>query len=158
MNAFCEMHRVTPETRLSIRIDSGMGKIGASESRSSKRSNAEGSISGASRFTGLSYPGARLVIKGINKALGEPAVSAVKGGRKGGGAALTPAGTQLVQFPAQLRCVSKPWRYRNVGSFNGRTPEKISNQKPGGIKTIRLAACCLMSHDLPKIDHCGGCS
>jgi len=28
------------------------------------------------------------VIEGINKALGEPAVSAVKGGRKGGGAAL----------------------------------------------------------------------
>ena len=89
---------MTPETRLSIRIDSEMGKIGARQIAFLEAIESQGSISGASRFTGLSYPGARLVIKGINKALGEPAVSAVKGGREGGGAALTPAGTQLVQL------------------------------------------------------------
>jgi molybdate transport system regulatory protein len=89
---------MTPETRLSIRIDSGMGKIGARQIAFLEAMELQGSIRGASRFTGLSYPGARLVIEGINKALGEPAVSAVKGGRKGGGAALTPAGTQLLQL------------------------------------------------------------
>jgi molybdate transport system regulatory protein len=89
---------MTPETRLSIRIDSGMGKIGARQIAFLEAIESQGSISGASRFAGLSYPGARLVIEGINKALGEPAVSAVKGGRKGGGAALTPAGTQLLQL------------------------------------------------------------
>jgi molybdate transport system regulatory protein len=89
---------MTPETRLSIRIDSGMGKIGARQIAFLEAIELQGSIRGASRFTGLSYPGARLVIEGINKALGEPAVSAVKGGRKGGGAALTPAGTQLLQL------------------------------------------------------------
>ena len=78
---------MTPETRLSIRIDSEMGKIGARQIAFLEAIESQGSISGASRFTGLSYPGARLVIKGINKALGEPAVSAVKGGREGGGAA-----------------------------------------------------------------------
>jgi molybdate transport system regulatory protein len=89
---------MTPKTRLSIRIDSGMGKIGARQIAFLEAIELQGSIRGASRFTGLSYPGARLVIEGINKALGEPAVSAVKGGRKGGGAALTPAGTQLLQL------------------------------------------------------------
>jgi molybdate transport system regulatory protein len=89
---------MTPETRLFIRIDSGMGKIGARQIAFLEAIELQGSIRGASRFTGLSYPGARLVIEGINKALGEPAVSAVKGGRKGGGAALTPAGTQLLQL------------------------------------------------------------
>jgi molybdate transport system regulatory protein len=77
---------MTPKTRLTIRIVSGMGKIGARQIAFLEAIESQGSISGASRFTGLSYPGARLVIEGINKALGEPAVSAVKGGRKGGGA------------------------------------------------------------------------
>jgi molybdate transport system regulatory protein len=92
------MHRMTPETRLSIRIDSGMGKIGARQIAFLEAIESQGSISGASRFTGLSYPGARLVIEGINKALREPAVSAVKGGPRGGGAALTPAGMQFVKL------------------------------------------------------------
>jgi len=44
------------------------------------------------------FPGPAL----INNALCEPAVSAVKGGRKGGGAALTPVGTQLVQLYREI--------------------------------------------------------
>jgi molybdate transport system regulatory protein len=85
---------MTPKTRLAIRIDSGMGKIGARQIAFLEAIKSQGSISAASRFTGLSYSGARLVIEGINRALGEPSVSAVKGG----GAALTPAGRQLVQL------------------------------------------------------------
>jgi molybdate transport system regulatory protein len=90
------MYQMT--VKISIRIDSGMGKIGTKQIAFLEAIQSQGSIRGASRSTGLSYPGALLAIRGINKALGAPAVIAVKGGREGGGAALTPAGIQLVQL------------------------------------------------------------
>jgi molybdate transport system regulatory protein len=90
------MHRMTPKTLLSIRIDSVVGKIGAKQIAFLEAIQSQGSITGAGRFTGLSYPGARLMIDAINKALREPAVSTTIGGHKGGGATLTPVGTQLV--------------------------------------------------------------
>jgi molybdate transport system regulatory protein len=90
------MHQMT--AKLSIRIDSRMGKIGAKQIAFLEAIQSQGSIRGASRLAGLSYPGALLAIRGINKALGAPAISAVKGGRKGGRAALTSIGIQLVQL------------------------------------------------------------
>jgi molybdate transport repressor ModE-like protein len=45
-----------------------MGKIAARQIAFLEAIESQGSISVAGRFTGLSYPGARLVIKGINKA------------------------------------------------------------------------------------------
>ena len=62
------MHRMTPKTRLSIRINSVVGKIGAKQIAFLEAIQSQGSITDAGHFTGLSYPGARLVIKGINKA------------------------------------------------------------------------------------------
>jgi molybdate transport system regulatory protein len=123
---------MSPKTRLIIRIDSGLGKIGARQIAFLEAIKSQGSISGASRFTGLSYPGARLVIEGINRALGEPAVSAVKGGRKGGGAALTPAGRQLVQLYRAIEM-----RVQAVALLERRElqrivqPEKTSSQSRG---------------------------
>jgi molybdenum-dependent DNA-binding transcriptional regulator ModE len=68
------MHRMTPKTRLSIRIDSVVGKIGAKQIAFFEAIQSQGSITGAGRFTGLSYPGARLMIDAINKVLRKPAV------------------------------------------------------------------------------------
>ena len=87
---------MTPKTLLSIRINSVVGKIGAKQIAFLEAIQSQGSITGAGRFTGLSYPGARLMIDAINKALREPAVSTTIGGHKHGGATLTPVGTQLV--------------------------------------------------------------
>jgi molybdate transport repressor ModE-like protein len=105
---------MTPKTLLSIRIDSVVGKIGAKQIAFLEAIQSQGSITGAGRFTGLSYPGARLMIDAINKALREPAVSTTIGGHKRGGATLTRVGTQLVDCTGQSRCVLKPWRCRNV--------------------------------------------
>jgi molybdate transport system regulatory protein len=66
----------------------GRGKIALLEAI-----HAQGSISGAGRSIGMSYRGTR---KWLNQALREPAVTAVVGGRNGGGAVLTPVGMQLV--------------------------------------------------------------
>jgi molybdate transport system regulatory protein len=93
------MHRVTPNTCLSIRIDSEYGcKIGVKQITLLEAIQRQGSITGAAKFLGLSYCGAWRLIDAINKALHEPAVRALSGGHKGGGAALTPVGTQLIEL------------------------------------------------------------
>jgi molybdate transport system regulatory protein len=105
------MDQLTP--RISLHIDS-TGKLGSRQVALLEAIQSQGSIRGASRLIGLSYPGALLVIKGINKALGGPAVSTAKGGHKGGGAALTSAGIQVIQLyramEARVQTVAIPER------------------------------------------------
>jgi molybdenum ABC transporter molybdate-binding protein len=50
------------------------------------------SISAAARQAGMSYRHAWLLVQSINEAAAEPLVTAVTGGRRGGGAQLTPRG------------------------------------------------------------------
>jgi molybdate transport system regulatory protein len=84
-------------TRLSIRIDLENGdRIGPGKVALLEAIRASGSISGAARALGMSYRRAWLLVEEINHALREPAVAAETGGRRGGGAAVTPAGEQLV--------------------------------------------------------------
>jgi molybdate transport system regulatory protein len=94
--------RVKPKISISICIDSEVAKIGAKQIAFLEAVQTQGSISGAGRSMGLSYPGTRLLIGRINNALCEPAVNAEKGGRKGGGAALTPVGEQLVRLYREI--------------------------------------------------------
>ena len=89
---------MTHKTRLVIRIDSRIGKIGRKQIAFLEAIQSQGSISGAGRFIGMSYRATRLLLEDINQVLCEPAVSTMSGGHKGGGAALTPVGTQLVQL------------------------------------------------------------
>jgi len=93
------MHRMTPKTRLSIRIDSEFGcEIETKQVALLETIQREGSITGTAKFLGLSYRGTQKQIDVINKALHEPAVSTHSGGLTGGGAALTPLGIQLVEL------------------------------------------------------------
>jgi molybdate transport system regulatory protein len=88
-----------PNARLSIRIDLGTRhKIGADKIAFLEAITTQGSISGAARSVGMSYRGAQLWVADINKAMREPAVSAVTGGPQGGGAALTPVGARLTEL------------------------------------------------------------
>jgi molybdate transport system regulatory protein len=84
-------------TRLSIRIDLENGdRIGPGKVALLEAIRATGSISAAARALGMSYRRAWLLVEEINQALREPAVAAETGGRRGGGAVVTPAGEQLV--------------------------------------------------------------
>jgi molybdate transport system regulatory protein len=84
-------------TRLSIRIDLENGdRIGPGKIALLEAIRAAGSISAAARTLGMSYRRAWLLVEEINHALREPAVAAETGGRRGGGAIVTPAGEQLV--------------------------------------------------------------
>lgn len=63
-----------------------------------------GSIAAAGRSLGLSYRRTRDMIDTLNACWREPLVMTTKGGRTGGGAALTPAGLQVLQ---QYRSLEK---------------------------------------------------
>ena len=85
-------------TRLTIRFDFapdrrlGPGKIALLEAIV-----ATGSISAAGRQHKMSYRRAWLLVDELNHQFGEPLVRAQPGGSKGGGAALTPAGQQVLR-------------------------------------------------------------
>src|SRR3954454_18526026 len=61
------------------------------------------SISEAARQLGISYRHAWVTVQAVNEAAGKPLVAAVTGGRRGGGARLTPSGAQAVALFRQLQ-------------------------------------------------------
>ena len=58
--------------------------------------DSEHSVKGASEKMGLSYSKAWKMIRNVEKALGEPAVTRTHGGTEGGSAQLTDAGRMLL--------------------------------------------------------------
>src|SRR5581483_7055043 len=61
------------------------------------------SISAAARQLGISYRHAWVTVQAVNAAAGEPLVAAATGGRRGGGARLTPHGRLAVERFRRLR-------------------------------------------------------
>ncbi|MBK0398838.1 LysR family transcriptional regulator [Limibaculum sp. M0105] len=55
-----------------------------------------GSIAAAGRRLGMSYKRAWLLVETMNRCFRSPLVEATKGGSKGGGAMLTPLGTEVL--------------------------------------------------------------
>jgi len=85
------------ENRLSIRIDLANGdRIGPGKIVLLEAIKATGSISAAARRIGMSYRRAWLLVEEINTALKRPAVAAATGGKRGGGAAVTPVGEEVI--------------------------------------------------------------
>lgn len=86
-------------TRLSIRIDlPGGDRIGPGKIALLEAIRATGSISAGARSLGMSYRRAWLLVEEINQAFREPAVTAETGGRRGGGATLTPVGERVIDL------------------------------------------------------------
>lgn len=57
---------------------------------------ATGSISAAGRLMGMSYKRAWMMVESMNRGFRRPLVAAAKGGTRGGGAQLTPAGEEVL--------------------------------------------------------------
>lgn len=83
---------------LSLRIDlDRQGRIGPGKIALLEEIAAAGSISGAARGMDMSYKRAWDLVEEMNRIFGKPVVAAKTGGRRGGGAELTPAGAALVR-------------------------------------------------------------
>jgi molybdate transport system regulatory protein len=84
--------------RLSIRIDlAGACRVGPGKMRLLELIDETGSISAAGRAMAMSYRRAWLLVESLNRAFRAPVVAAQPGGRRGGGASLTPAGRALLE-------------------------------------------------------------
>lgn len=83
--------------QLSIRIDFGPDqRIGPGKIALLEQIAALGSISAGGRALDMSYRRAWELIDDLNKIFGQPVVESKSGGKKGGGATLTPLGLSLI--------------------------------------------------------------
>ncbi len=97
-----------PEPRLSIRLDlTDDDRIGPGKIELLEAIRDTGSISAGARKIGMSYRRAWLLVEAINVALEQPAVSAVMGGRQGGGAMLTPVGERIVEIYRSIETIAR---------------------------------------------------
>lgn len=84
-------------TKLIVRIDLGdAGRIGPGKVLLLQMIAQHGSISAAGRAMELPYRHAWELVEQLNVTFREPVVARQTGGRKGGGAALTPFGAELL--------------------------------------------------------------
>ena len=82
---------------LSIRIDFGPGlRVGPGKVALLEQIAALGSISAGGRAMDMSYRRAWELIDELNGIFGKPVVESRSGGKKGGGATLTPFGLSLI--------------------------------------------------------------
>jgi len=84
-----------PSLSLRINLDPD-GRIGPGKIELLEQIAAFGSISAAARRMEMSYKHAWDLVEDMNRVFGKPLVSAQTGGRKGGGAQLTPVGLAVV--------------------------------------------------------------
>jgi molybdate transport system regulatory protein len=83
--------------RLTIRIDLGKGgALGPGKIRLLELIECHGSISEAGRVMGMSYRQAWLLVDSLNQSFRQALVSKQTGGRRGGGARLTPWGRTVI--------------------------------------------------------------
>ncbi|MBQ7644494.1 MAG: LysR family transcriptional regulator [Spirochaetales bacterium] len=78
-------------------FDSDLGFFGPGVRDLFLNIESEHSVKGASENMGLSYSKAWKMIRNVEKALGEPAVTRTHGGTEGGSAQLTDAGRMLLE-------------------------------------------------------------
>jgi molybdate transport system regulatory protein len=83
--------------RLTIRIDfPGRRRVGPGKIRLLELIEETGSISAAGRAMAMSYRRAWLLVASLNTSFRRPVVGTRSGGRRGGGAHLTPFGRELI--------------------------------------------------------------
>ena len=88
---------------LTLRIDLGAaGAVGPGKVKLLELIGETGSISAAGRAMGMSYRQAWLLIDSLNQAFREPTVATLSGGARGGGAALTPFGRQVIRLYREI--------------------------------------------------------
>lgn len=88
-------HPEPPAFRLRI-VFPGRGMIGPGKAELLQRIGETGSIAAAGRAMGMSYKRAWQLVETMNATFATPVVTSVRGGARGGGATLTPAGTEVL--------------------------------------------------------------
>lgn len=92
------MRRSNQKTKVILRLElPGGGIVGPGKADLLERVDRLGSISEAARDMHMSYAQAWKLVETMNQTFGRPVVHTQQGGRKGGGAKLTPTGRKILQ-------------------------------------------------------------
>ncbi len=85
------------DVRLTVRVDFGADRaLGPGKIRLLEAIGKTGSIARAGRSLAMSYRRAWLLVDDMNRSFREPVIVTQPGGARGGGAALTPFGVDLI--------------------------------------------------------------
>ncbi len=100
------------EPRLWFRVLLPGGALGPGKAALLEAISATGSISAGGRAMGMSYRRAWSIVEELNLTFGAPLVEAVRGGKTGGGARLSPLGRRVValyrELEAELEAAAEP--------------------------------------------------
>ena len=78
-------------------LSSGGPAIGPGKAELIERIAATGSISAAARDMGMSYRRAWQLVEALNRSFREPVIATATGGKRGGGARVTPFGKEVAR-------------------------------------------------------------
>jgi molybdate transport system regulatory protein len=116
-----------PKPHIKFRIDFGPDEaVGPGKVALLEQIERSGSISQAARDLGMSYRRGWLLIESLNDSFWEPVTTAMKGGKGGGGATLTPLGREVIRA---YRAFEKNVQELAVRHF---TPLSRHSRKLGG--------------------------
>ena len=112
-----------------FRVDFGVDEaVGPGKITLLEQIGRGGSLSQAARNLKMSYRRAWQLLESVNNCFREPAVVTRKGGRGGGGAALTPFGRELISsyraFDAEVQALAARSFGGLTGKARGRVPGK----------------------------------
>jgi len=99
--------------KLSVIFNSGV-RIGPGKIELLRRVQDTGSIAAAARAMKMSYKRAWLLIESMNSLFRKPVVTAATGGRKGGGASLTPFGLEVLACLERLEAEARKSAERDL--------------------------------------------
>jgi molybdate transport system regulatory protein len=115
--------------RVSVRFElASGGRVGPGKVALLEAIAREGSIAGAARALGMSYPRAWALVEAVDAALGAPAVSRAPGGHRGGGAELTAAGRALIARYREVEAAAQ----RQAGAAPPPPKERTSRRRGAG--------------------------
>ncbi len=121
-----------PPLKPILRISfSGQDRLGRGKMELLEHIRETGSISAAGRAMDMSYRRAWLLISELNHMFREPAVESQRGGQKGGGAALTPFGEELLRRFRGMEATLRVAIADDLGwlEANRNHPAKVSQEK-----------------------------
>src|SRR5262245_15327305 len=140
----------TPVARLTIRIDlSARRAIGPGKIKLLELIGQSGSISAAGRAMNMSYRRAWTLIDNLNRSFRTPVVETQLGGTRGGGAALSPLGREVIAWyraieqaatnvsAKQLAALDAVQPLSRAATKGGRRPDKGSDRSRSSLMPRR---------------------
>ena len=123
---------------LSIRIDFGPDlRVGPGKIALLEQIATLGSISAGGRAMDMSYRRAWELIEELNTIFGKPVVESRSGGKKGGGATLTPLGLSLIARYRAMEAAPEGAGRRNCQGVRRRRRSAVSAARPLGHSPTR---------------------